>query len=511
MATVPLPFPSVYDGFLAAARLYWDKTAIIYEGERISYKELSSHIDNTVCHLRALGVGAGDTFAVYGQNHPEHFYCYYAASKMGAVLVSVNPNLTAAEIEFTVKHSEAKVVFYDETVAESAMAAVPPKSLLPLSVLSSPVAGDAAAVRVDPTDDFLICYSSGTTGAPKAVVLDQAAQVNVAVALARMWGVNDRDTTLVALPLGYLFGISTAGATGIAAGGTVVVLRRFHPRDVLEAIIKHKITVYHGVPTMCSMMLEYCEQRDLHFDLSNVRALICSGAPLPKDMASRFVARFDKELQNYFAMTEVTPVFGRFHDDPRPVPEGAIGRAAPGATVRILRPDGSECATNEAGEGLVRGAATLKRYHKNQALTEASMKDGLFRSGDLVRIDEGGYYYIVGRIKEIIIRGGHNISPAEVEQVLVSHPAVQEAAVVGVPDRIFGEAPVAFVVRRHGADVTQEELVGFVEKQLSDFKVPRTILFYTDLPQGLTGKIDKKILKQHAEEAMSEQPGSKLA
>jgi acyl-CoA synthetase (AMP-forming)/AMP-acid ligase II len=237
-----------------------------------------------------------------------------------------------------------------------------------------------------------VIYTSGTTGTPKAIVLDHAAQTAAPRALAEMWGVTDRDITLVALPLGYLYGLSTAAAAGLQSGGTVVILPRFHPRDVLEAFVAHRITVYHGVPTMFSMMLDYCEQRDLTFDLAHVRVMICAGAPLAPETRQRFGARFGADLQNYYAMTESTPVFGRLADDPRPLPEGAVGRAAPGLKVRIVRPDGTDCAVGEEGEILVRAAATMQGYLNAPEQTARAFVGDLFRTGDLGRCDADGNY-----------------------------------------------------------------------------------------------------------------------
>ncbi|RFB87158.1 AMP-dependent synthetase [Rhizobium leguminosarum bv. trifolii] len=492
---------SVYNTLLEAAQSRMDKAAIVYEGQTINFATLLVRIEQVISRLKSLGVGKGDAFAIFGQNHPEHLFCYYAASKMGTVFVPVNPNLTAGEVDYNFRHSEAKVLFFDDHVEETARQTVPSEKLFHISSLTEASAESSDSQgAIDLDDDFIITYSSGTTGNQKAIVLDQRAQVAVASSLVRMWGISERDTTLVALPLGYLYGFSTAAATGLSVGGTVVILRRFHPRDVLAAFEEYPITVYHGVPTMFTMMMEYCEQRGLRVDLSKARLLICSGAPLPEEVAARFVAKFGKPLQNYYAMTEVAPVFGCYYDDPAELPAGAIGKAAPGAVIKIHRPDGSECGTDEPGEALVRGAATLKRYAKDEELTAASLKDGLFRSGDLVSRDKDGFYYIVGRIKEIIIRGGHNISPAEVEKATLRHPAVQDAAVVGIADRIFGEVPVAFVVLRLNASVSQDELISFLEGQVSDFKVPRAVHFVAELPQGKTGKIDKKLLKIRAEE-----------
>lgn len=493
-------FPSVYAAFEASVRNSPDKVAVIFEDQSLSYRQLLAKIENTARHLQKRGIGKGDTVAAFAQNRPEILYCYYAAAKLGAVFVPLNPNLTQSEVEYTFNHSNAKVLYHDDLVAETAKAAMDESALVPMSELAEELGATAInAPAVDPDDDFLIIYTSGTTGAPKAIILDHRAQVNCPIALSRMWGVTSSDKTLVALPLGYLYGLSTAAAAGLQAGGTVVVLRRFHPRDVLEALVSHGATVFHGVPTMFSMMLEYCEQRDLNFDLSGMRKLICAGAPLSEEMARRFEGKFSKALENYYALTECTPVFGRYFDDHQSLPAGSIGRAAPGAVVKVLRPDGSECGINEDGELLVRAAATMKRYLKNPEMTDAAMSDGLFRTGDLVKQDENGFFYITGRIKEIIIRGGANISPSEVEKALISHPGVQDAAVIGVADRIFGEVPVAIVVRRHGTQTSQEELIAHVETLISDFKVPRTIFFETQLPQGKTGKTDKKVLKERFE------------
>lgn len=488
---------TVYGQLASMIDAHADKVAIRFEVETLSYSELRGAVETAARHLQALGIGKGTAFAAYAQNCTEHMIAYYAAARLGAVFVPLNPNLTAAEVGYAVQHSGATILFHDDFVADAARVAVPAGSLRRLKELRDSADGRPAFEEpvIAPEDDFLIIYTSGSTGMPKAILLDQAAQVGAAIALASMWGLTPNDVTLVALPLGYLYGLSTAAAVGLQSGGTVAILRRFHPRDVLEGLLKYSATVYHGVPTMFSMMLEYCEQRDLTYDLSGARLFICAGAPLPEEMQERFAKRFGKVIQNYYATTETTPVFGSFANDPRPIPKGAVGRAAPGLQVRIIRPDGTDCHENEDGEVLVRAAATMKCYLNNQEQTDAAFRDGLFRTGDLGRRDSDGYFYLTGRIKDIIIRGGANISPSEVEAVLSSHPAVQDVAVVGGPDRIFGEVPIAFVVVRHGASVTQEDLIAYAEMTLSDFKVPRTIRFETELPLGLTGKFDKKALK----------------
>ena len=487
---------SVYQALTRVVSRHSSKTAITFENAAVTYASLLSSIDTTAAKLASFGIKHGSVFAAYSQNRPELICCYYAAARLGAVFVPINPSMTPAEVNYTLHHSRARLLLYDDTVSDAAPLAMPGGLVQPIATLAEAAThGDEFSSPVSLDDDFLIIYTSGSTGKPKAIVLDHAAQIDAPRALAEMWDITEEDVTVVALPLGYLYGLSTAAAAGLQSGGTVVILRRFHPRDALDALVQHRATVFHGVPTMYSMMLEYCEQRDLRVNLSGVRSLICAGAPLPDALMRRFEDRFWKPLQNYYAMTECTPVFGKFARDTEPVPTGSVGRLAPRTVVQIRRPDGSECAVGETGELFTRAAATMKRYLNDPKLTETSMRDGLFRSGDVGHCDANGYYYVTGRIKDIIIRGGVNISPSEVERVIASHPAVQDVCIISAPDRIFGEVPVAFVVLRPGANVSAEELMVHAATVLAEFKVPRIINFEESLPLGKTGKVDKTALK----------------
>jgi long-chain acyl-CoA synthetase len=488
---------TVYETLVAAATRHADAVALEFEGRSLTYAELLQRVDNAARRLSTLGIGHGDIFAIYAQNCPEMLIGYYAASKLGSVLVPINPNMTAPEVAHAVSHCQAQLLLHDDLTAEAARQAAHDSPCYPLELLNEPCegAGAAAEARFAPDDDFIIIYTSGSTGAPKAIVLTHRAQTNVLRALNRMWGINARDTTLVGLPLGYLYGLSTASASALNAGGRIVLMRRFHPGEILTAFQSSRATVYHGVPTMFSMMLDYAEQRDAAVDLSFVRALICAGAPLPEELKRRFAARFRKEIQNYYALSECTPVFGFYAEDARPMPPGAAGRLAPGAAARILDGDGNDCPDGVPGELLVKGAALIARYHKAPELTQSAFADGWFRTGDIACRDAEGFYTITGRIKDIIIRGGANIVPSEVEGVLARHPAVQDVAVFGVSDRVFGEVPVAFVVKRPGTALSLEELIGFAEGQLAAFKVPRQMAFLETLPLGKTGKVDKAALK----------------
>lgn len=500
MIQSPLRFNPVYQALLDASEGRGAEPAVWFDGAWTSRRALLDGIDRAVRHLRRLGIGTGDRFTFFGHNSLHHLLLYYAAAKIGAVVVPLNPNLTASEIAYAVGHSRSKVLFHDAAgseVVDPAACAVP---MVPVATIDGETEGDASAAAVPDDADFMVIYTSGSTGVPKAVMLGQAGQAGVARSLSRMWGITATDLTLVALPMGYLYGLSTAAAVALQAGGKAVILRRFHPRDVLEAMVAHRITVFHGVPTMYSMMMSYAEQNGRHFDLSHVRVLVTSGAPTSAETFAAFERMFGARLQNYFAMSEATPAFGRFHDDPRPLPPGSAGLLAPGAEVSIRLPDGTEAPEGEIGELYLRTAGLMLRYDGAPELTAENLRDGYFRSGDLVRRDAEGFYYIVGRSKDMIIRGGANISPLEVENVLTSHLAVAEAAVVGAADAVYGEVAVGFVTLQPGQRVDPAALIALAAERLSDFKVPRSVTVLAGMPYGKTGKIDKAALRKLADD-----------
>ena len=475
-----------------------ERTALRQGDTRLTYAELVAGVDVMALRLAAAGVTAASTFAVLCENRPEIMLAYYAAAKLRAVFVPINPLLSAAEVEHVIRHSGAAILLHDAellSVAESAMPDAARRwtfdrlAALEVGVRTLPSsATDAAA-------DFLVIYTSGSTGTPKAVVFDQSAEIGGNASLIEMWGISASDITLVALPLGFLYGLSTAAATGLQAGGEVVLLRKFHPRDTLKALVERRVTVFHGVPTMFAMMLNCAEAEGLHVDLGGIRLLISAGAPLAEDLRRRFEARFGKRVDDYYALTEARPVFGRRFDDPQTPPRGAIGKAGPAVEVLVVGGNGRVLGVREHGELVVRAPGMFRRYAKAPELTERARGPLGFRTGDIGFYDEQGYFYIAGRIKDIIIRGGTNISPAEVENVLSGHPDVQLAAVVGAPDSTFGEVVAAFVTLRPGASATAQELIEHCGRQLAEFKVPASVRVMPTMPLGSTGKIDKNALK----------------
>jgi long-chain acyl-CoA synthetase len=501
----------IISGLEAAAARHGAKIALRMGESALSYADLAAGSRSLAAALVRRGIGEGDAIAVLCDNSLELLQLYYAAARLGAVFVPVNPALSAREVAYIAAHVGSSLLLHDEAHAATAEGAVAADRRLPLATLLAGLGSGAAAhpARDHAADDFLVIYTSGSTGVPKGVVFDQAGEMAGNRSLAELWGIGPQDVTLVTLPLGFLYGLSTAAATGIQAEGEVVVMRRFHPGEVLAALIERKATVYHGVPTMFAMMLDYAEEHGLQVDLSGVRLMISAGAPLSGELRRRFAARFNKAIDDYYALTEARPIFGRPSAGGASIPEGAIGRPAPGVAVRIVDGAGAEVPAGEVGEILVRAPAMLKRYHLNEEMTRQALVDGWFRTGDLGRRDGEGNYYLTGRVKDIIIRGGANVAPAEVEAVLAGHPAVQSAAVVGVPHQTLGEVPVAFLVLRSKMAVCMEELKAFCAQRLAEFKRPAEFVVLAAHPLGPTGKVDKKALKQQWLERARQNPPSR--
>ncbi|MBX5206761.1 class I adenylate-forming enzyme family protein [Rhizobium sp. NZLR11] len=488
---------TIYLAIQAVCQRQPDKVAIIFGEQTLTFAQLLHRIDGVALRLSELGISKGGVVAVFSQNRPEFLFCYFATAKLGGVFVPLNFNLTQAEVEFVLDHSDVKVLFHDDLVAdlkELSFGGGTRHSIAELNSLSDNTAAvGLAAVDVD--EDLLIAYTSGSTGMPKAVVLSNRAQLNAAASFKELFALSADDTTVLGAPLGFLLGLSTISMVSLLAGAKVVINRRFHPGEILEALVKNEATIFHGVPTMFSMMLEYAEQQNASYDLSKMRALICSGSPLLDELQNRFRSRFRKDLQNYFGMTECYPVFGRNWADAREPPRGSVGKVVPGAAVLVIDEQGDEHPIGSHGELLIKAPSMVKRYHKDPAQTEAAYRDGWFKTGDIGYQDESGYVYITGRIKDLIRRGGANVAPVEIENVLLRHPAVSGAAVIGVPDRIFAEVPVAYVVKKPGSTLSGEELVAFASQSLAKFKLPSGVYFTSELPLGKTGKVDKKALR----------------
>jgi long-chain acyl-CoA synthetase len=461
--------------------------------------------------LDATGVGAGDRVALLSFNRPEWLAIYCACLARGATLVPLNPALSESEVAFILEDCSPALVFVDD----KNVSRVQPDLAIPVKVLGDPDArswdSDAASswphvVDLDDRHPALIHYTSGTTGHPKGAVLPHA---GVAATLSRTttWvGSTAEDTILINGSLAFIMHSTIAAMGHIAIGATVVLQERFHPAEAIETIDRYQATVIMWVPTMYVMVCEWIESNPRGHEgaLASLRACVSSAASLPWSLVERMRAVTGKTLYNAWGMTEGTPLTG-FPPGSAPVPD-SVGPPIGDSEIRILDEEGQEVAVGEVGEITFRSPSNMIEYYNRPEATRETLIDGWVHSGDLGRRDADGNIYISGRIKDMIIRGGANIYPAEIESVLTDHEAVADAAVIGRPDERFGEIPVAFVVPRTGAVPDAEALRDFCRSRLASYKVPEWISVVDDLPRGPTGKTLKRVLRDQTAAADNRLP-----
>ncbi|WP_369172842.1 long-chain fatty acid--CoA ligase [Streptomyces sp. R28] len=464
-------------------------------GERIwTYREVDVLSARVAAALTADGLRPGDRVGLMLPNVPAFVVLYYGILRAGGTVVPINPLFKAREVEYYLADSGADRLF----VVDQAMEAAEPAAR----------ATGARLVRVDPTDvttvagaheplptvcdrddgaTAAIFYTSGTTGRPKGAELTHHNLIRNVDVVTRLFDLTERDVVLGCLPLFHIFGQGCAMNTALKQGACLVLIPRFDPGEVLRAVARHRVTVFEGVPTMYAALLAHPEDTDT----SSLRLCVSGGASLPVPVLHGFEKRFDCAVLEGFGMSECSPVVSFNHPD-RPRKPGSVGTPVEGVEVRVLAPDGTPVPRGETGELAVRGHNVMKGYWNRPDATAETVPDGWLRTGDLVREDEDGYLFVVDRKKDMIIRGGYNIYPREIEEVLYEHPDVLEAAVLGIPHDTLGEDVAVAVVLRPGAEQRPDELRRFVKDRVAPYKYPRHIHYLDTLPKGPSGKILKR-------------------
>ena len=483
--------------FIDTAAARPDSVALRLDAETIGYQELAEASERVAGLLAAHDVGPGDRVAIMLPNVPEFAFVYYAALRAGAVVVPMNPLLKAREVAFYLSDSGARVVFASPAAAEevaaglerstgTTMIVVEPEAFAGLLAEQEPV--DAVVDR-EPHETAVILYTSGTTGQPKGAELTHGNLVsNVEVSQSDLLELTEEDVVFGGLPLFHSFGQTVTLNASMAAGATLLLLPRFDPAAAASLMATYGATVFAGVPTMYAALLGLEEPPEL----SRLRVCISGGAALPVEVLHRFEDRFGSEILEGYGLSETSPV-ASFNRAGRNRKAGSIGYPVTGIEMRVLDKAGTPVAIGEVGEIAIRGHNVMKGYwHRPDATADVLDGEGWFRTGDIGRVDEDGFYFIVDRKKDLIIRGGFNIYPREVEEVLYEHPDVAEAAVVGIPHDAYGEEVGAAVVLRRGATVSEAELRDFVRAQVAAYKYPRRVWFVDALPKGPTGKILKR-------------------
>lgn len=496
------------------------KPALIFEGESFSYSALDDAA-NRFCHLfSSLGIQSGDRVSLLMGNEPLTVQAYFGLFKYGAIANPINNRLTAAEINFILMHAQSALLLTTAAYAHLAEAAVkdmenPPQVLVfgtvegPLSVphlsgarLDEQPDSRPAAVATDENAPCLLIYTSGTTGRPKGVLLSHKNVWADGHALSRAFGIDENHTALCLMPLFHCNALIVTHLSTFIGHGTVLLCRKFSATNHWKWVAQYGVRSFSAPPAVLAILLEReAEARGVDIHLDFVKT---GSAPLTRELARRFESRFGENiLVEGWGLTEATATSTlnplRMGEPRRP---GSVGQALPGQRIAVLDERGQELPVGQVGELAIRSDTVMLGYFRDPQATEAAFINGWLRTGDLGRMDDDGYVYLSGRKKEIIIRGGENISPLEIEDVIAQHPQVKEVAVGGVPDRIWGEVVVACVVP--SGPVAVDDLLDYCRENLADFKVPTRIALVDSLPRNAIGKILRRQLNTFFTDDMAE-------
>jgi long-chain acyl-CoA synthetase len=484
------------------------KAAVLFGDRSMTYSELRQAAATAGAGLRAMGVGPGEHVALILPNLPEFAVAYFGSLYAGAVVTPVNVTLKAEELAHILGDSGARAVVtlgQFAAVVREASAALPSPPLIVQvdgdpgpggvdvrQLLAKAMAGAAGPAPRGPDDVAVCLYTSGTTGQPKGALLTHANLVANVRACQQVFRWTEDDVALCALPLFHSFAATVLLLLPVSVGVTVALEPRFVPDAVARAIASRRATVFCGVPAMYAA---WARAGPPPADLTAWRVGIAGGAPLPVEVLRAFEARFPARLYEGYGLTETAPVVTVNPIDPEARRVGTAGRAIPGVEVRIEGPDGQARGPGEVGEVAVRGPNVMRGYLNQPAATAEALRGGWFHTGDLGRLDGEGFLTIVDRLKDMIIVGGLNVYPREVEEVLAQHPKLAEVAVVGAADALRGEVPRAVVAPREGVEVSEREVLQFCRERLAGYKVPREVEVRPSLPKTATGKVMKHLLR----------------
>jgi long-chain acyl-CoA synthetase len=487
------------DNLLRSCALFPDRPAVRLDDTVLSYRALEERSARAAGLLLDLGVKPGDRVAIMLANMPEFAVIYYGVLRAGGVVVPMNPLLKAREIAHYLNDSGARLIFAGADCVDevgAAVASVGAEYVMVDRGLDEVLDGarpSGAVVDRERTDTAVILYTSGTTGQPKGAELTHAnLSTNVEVTATDLIQVRSDDVIFGGLPLFHSFGQTCGLNTAVSVGACLTLVSRFTPEKAFQVLVRDRVTVFEGVPTMYVALLAAPDR--LEHDVSALRVCVSGGAALPVEVLRGFEATFGCVILEGYGLSETSPVASFNHPD-RVRKPGSIGTPIRGVRMRIVDDNGRDVAPGEVGEIAIRGDNLMKGYWGRPEATNEAIPDGWFRSGDLGRVDEDGCLYIVDRKKELIIRGGYNVYPREIEEVLYEHPAVVEAAVIGLPDPALGEEVGAAVVVKPGAGVTAEEIRDYVKGQVAAYKYPRHVWLEPALPKGPTGKVLKREIR----------------
>lgn len=491
-----------------SARRYPEKVAVRHEGVEITYRQLDDATNSLAWRLASLGLGVGDRCVVMLPNSISYITLYYALAKMGGIMIPVNFLFRSYELTYILKDASPKAFvgaapYLDEARRVFAEYGAPPIKLAinpPADSGFNPLETayeqrDTFPIYAADDDDTLnILYTSGTTGEPKGVMLTHGNLSRNAAILAHMRGVIEPDTLVIgALPLYHVYGITSVMNVSIYLGLTIELFTQFDPEAVIEVTEREKRTIFFGVPTMLNRMIQAAELRPPR--RTSLKFCISGGASLPVEFIKRFEALFATTIHEGYGLTECPVCVENPYD--RPTRPGSIGLPIPEFSAKVVAENGEELPPGGCGELLIKGPAVMKGYFNRPEATAETIKDGWLHTGDIAKKDEDGYIYIVDRKKDLIIRGGYNVYPREIEEIIYQIPEVCEAAVYGIPHSDLGEEVAAVIYPRQGCNIEPEMVKAYVKERVAPYKYPRIITIAAEpLPKSGSGKILRREVRR---------------
>ena len=477
-----------------------DKDFLISEdtGRRFTYREFNNVVNVVSEMLQRIGIKKGDVVSLLMPNSAEYIVAYFACWKIGAIAGPVNSLLKSHEMVFILGNSEAKALLVSSAFVDSVekiRAELPAlRGVIVLTIDSAP--SSTPEPRDDPLDaddEAIIIYTSGTTGKPKGCLLTHGNLIANARQISEWLKFTPNDRLLTIMPLFHMNAVSVTTMSALYAGGSTVISPKFSASRFWQIISDYQITSFGSVATMLSMLLTtYPDGVPVGLKTKQLRFAMCGSAPVPAEVLKRFEETFNCLVIEGYGLSEST-CRSTFNPPDERRRAGSCGLPI-GNEMMVVDEQEREVPDGTLGEIVLRGENILKGYYKNTQATETAFRNGWFHTGDIGYRDKDGFYYIVDRKSDMIIRGGENIYPREIDEVLYQHPAVAAAAVIGIPDELYGEDVAAFIVLKEGATATEDDVVSFCRQQLADYKCPKTVRFVTEIPKGPTGKLLKREL-----------------
>ena len=494
---------NIFDSLQSAKNWYPNRAAMIFRGQSMAYRELYEQ----TCRLSAVlkkrfDVKRGDRAALFLPNIPEFVIVYYAIQRLGAIAVSLNVMLKRDEVDFILCDSGAKLIVTVPSLLEQVPGNVPTlraivsvgetnrSGCVTFSDLLLESAAEIPAASLDGDEGAAILYTSGTTGKPKGALLTHNNLRFNAEATKGATQMRADDRLLCFLPLFHCFGQNFIMNSAVDTGAALILHERFVPNEILESVLANRATIFLAVP---AVYIRFLAQPDIERYLQPIRYYFTAAASMPMEVARRWRERFGKVIHEGYGLTETSPFASYNH--PVEYRDGSVGTPLKGVEIKVVDDEGETLPSGEIGEIAIKGPNVMKGYYNRPEETTEAIRDGWFLSGDIGKMDEDGYVYLIDRAKDMVNVSGFKVWPREVEEVLAKHQAIVEAAVIGVPDPVSGEAVKAFVVKKEGARLTDQEIIDFCRDRIAVYKAPREAEFIEALPRNPSGKVLKRELR----------------